>query len=261
MQAEAVRQFYLGMAGVKMWYAREPLPGAAPSLEYDLDEVPGPQVVPGAQSLPVAKPDPGQAARGRDKIAHLQSLMSTVESPSKKLSGQVAPPPGITHENTVAREAVASQSGSPDAAPVEVGEPSVINAPRLCMQAWRGSRFVLVANISEETSAALQETLAINILRSLGELSPVELGMIHWPLFNNLKISLNSEENLTQALATRYGDVSDQQVIVLGESPGWLEKALLKTPDVCFPGTLAKLASDSSLKRELWQMIKPLSEI
>ena len=38
MHTEAARQFYLGVAGVRMWYAREPLPGAAPSPEYDFSE-------------------------------------------------------------------------------------------------------------------------------------------------------------------------------------------------------------------------------
>ncbi|MCK0106205.1 hypothetical protein [Marinobacter sp. S0848L] len=264
MHTEAARQFYLGVAGVRMWYAREPLPGAAPSPEYDFsednDETVAPELGVTASAVP-AQTDPEQAARSRDKIAHLQSLMSAVEAPSSSARPPKSPKP------VPQQTAVEGKAGSPEEAPVPVEEPARVSVhgpeavPRLFIQAWEGDRFLLLAEMSEDASLSLQQTLATNILRSLGEFSSKRLDAIHWPLFNNLKVSLNRVEHLLEAISGSYGKGGDRQVIVLGNGADWIEDALGKAPAVQFSGSLAKLASEPQLKRELWQMIKPLAAL
>ncbi|AHI30337.1 hypothetical protein [Marinobacter similis] len=43
IQTETERQFYLGAAGIRLWYARDALPGAAasPDFEFGSDEADG----------------------------------------------------------------------------------------------------------------------------------------------------------------------------------------------------------------------------
>lgn len=259
IQSEAERQFYLGRAGIRMWYARAPLPGAAPSPEYDFgaDE---PEVIAPVMPVPAPTPVPpqesGKAARNRDKIARLQTLMESV--PTKAAPRVPAEAPVVPKTTAPAESTSApAEDATEDAAP-EIQE-LIGDVPRLSLQAWVGRRIVLVANLSDESSLALQETLARNILRSLGETAPAEAGVVHWPLFNNLKISLNSVDNLVTTLKRFLRDTSGKQVIVLGDSGPWVEEALEKPPEVRFPGPLARLASDPALKRELWQLIKPLA--
>ena len=262
MHTEAARQFYLRAAGVRMWYAREPLPGAAPSPDFDFsadsDDAVAPELGVTASAVP-AQPDPEQAARSRDKIAHLQSLMSAVEAPAN------TPRPPKTPEPQHA--VVEGKAGAPEDSPVPVAEPAGVSdqvpdaVPRLFIQAWAGDRFMLVAEMSEDASLSLQETLATNILRSLGESSSKRLSGIHWPLFNNLKVSLNRVEHLLEAISESYGKGGDRQLIVLGNAANWIEEALGNAPVVQFSGNLAKLASEPLLKRELWQMIKPLAAL
>lgn len=89
---EAQRQFLLGMAGVRVWYARTPLPGAAPSPVFRFPEpqveenfadvVPESKAVQGqAADRRFARPqrermDPAAAERGAKRIAGLQQLIS-----------------------------------------------------------------------------------------------------------------------------------------------------------------------------------------
>ncbi|WP_303291526.1 hypothetical protein [Marinobacter sp. SS5-14b] len=265
MQAEAVRQFYLGAAGITMWYAREPLPGAAPSPAYDFGTAEPASVAHQkamAEIAPSRKSDLETATRGRDKIAHLQSLMSAVEKPTQKTRVKPAPEPETVPEpaRDIAAEAIVKVEQELSGEHAEAPADTVFDVPRLRLQAWAGSGVVLIASISEESSLSLQESLAINILRSLNERSPIVLGAVHWPLFNNLKVSLNRSDHLVDVLRSCFRDVADKHVIVLGEGGPWLESALSKQPNVVFPGTLAKLAADPSLKRELWQMLRSMAE-
>ncbi|MBR9872208.1 MAG: hypothetical protein GYB26_13820 [Gammaproteobacteria bacterium] len=264
MHTEAARQFYLGVAGVRMWYAREPLPGAAPSPEYDFsdldDQAEAPEFAVAAAALPVQK-DPEQAARSRDKIAHLQSLMSAVEAPAKT----PRPAEPVKPEPEQAAAEVSADSSQERPAPAEKRAAVPVHAveavPRLFIQAWQGQRILLIAEMSEDASLSLQETLAANIVKSLGESSVHALGAIHWPLFNNLKVSLNRVDNLLEAISESYGKGAGRQVIVLGKGADWVEEAFGKAPEIRFSESLAKLASDAQLKRELWQMIKPLAAL
>jgi len=254
IQTEAERQFYLEMSGIRMWYARNPLPGAAPSPDYDFGVQEAEVAVVPRLTVPVApaarQPDPEKASRNRDKIARLQSLMA----PAPKNAATVTPVPEKTEPQAPPPEEPEVQPEVSDTAP----EADVASVPRLSLQAWVGSRVVLVGQLSEDSSFALQESLAQNILRSLGEQGVKASGVLHWPLFNNLKVSLNGPEHLAVALKALFQNVASQKVVVLGESGDWLAAGLGREPDVVFETSLATLATDPDRKRLLWQLIKPL---
>jgi len=81
MMPEAERQFYLGKAGIHLWYARKALPGAAPSPEFAFPEKDEPELdaaaiapppVPARPSVPQRKVD----GVGKDRIAGIQALMA-----------------------------------------------------------------------------------------------------------------------------------------------------------------------------------------
>ncbi|MBJ6138448.1 hypothetical protein [Marinobacter litoralis] len=208
-----------------------------------------------------AQKDPELAARSRDKIAHLQSLMSAVDAPTKQPQQVESPEPARAHVTPV------DELGPAEEVPAEEKEREVVPSqlpdpvPRVFVEAWQGNRFLLVGEMSEDTSLSLQQTLAVNILKSLGESSPAGLGALQWPLFNNLKVSINRIEHLLEAISASYGNAEARQIIVLGSDGELLERAFEKPVAVRFSGSLAKLAADPQLKRQLWQELKPLASL
>lgn len=266
IQRESERQFYLGMAGIRMWYARDSLPGAAPSPDYDFGAEEQAPADATAETLPVApqvRPaDPEQASRNRDKIARLQSLMepsAPKRPPVPKESSSQPVSPARTAPAAAQPDTPAAPVDSVDAEP-EVPESvsATTDVPRLSLKVWAGKRLALVAEISGDSSLALQEALARNILRSLGEEPGDASGALHWPLFNNLKVSLNGPPHLAVALKELFSGLSGQKVIVLGKPGDWYTESLGKEPELVFPTTLATLATDPDRKRQLWRLIKPL---
>ncbi|MEC7814889.1 MAG: 2-isopropylmalate synthase [Pseudomonadota bacterium] len=268
MMSEAERQFYLQHAGVHLWYARAPLPGAAPSPDFDFGvEEPAPAGHDvGAPAVPKALADkPRQPVvdreRGKGRINQLQALMASpqdpglAKSPAQEVPG-TSPQPAVAPAETVSVERPADDDLAVDPQSSVSPSPGI---SRHCFKAWVGQRIVLMADLSEQSSLSLQETLALNILRSLGEREPDALGPVHWPLFNNLRVGLNAVDHLKTVVSEVLKLHADKVVVSLGDSAGVLPDALGKQPDVRFARGLAALAGDPSLKRELWQQIKSLS--
>lgn len=264
IQTETERQFYLGMAGVRLWYARDALPGAAPSPEYvfasededvagepPLAELPSPARPKASTQQPTAE---GPAA-GAARVANLQALM---ESPSA--------PGGTSVEKPASDEA--ARAAVPDVATSEEDEsPAIERGIALNLQLWVGRGVALVASLSEDASLRLQGTLAENILKSVGETGLRHVGPIRWPVFNNLRAPGNSLADLRSVLGHAFADLQGQKVIALGlTGPAgyagdgdWLQHVSGVDPDVNFPHTLAEMASNPSFKRALWQELKPLA--
>lgn len=266
IRSEAERQFYLGMAGIRTWYAREPLPGAAPSPEFDFGVASSgaPEhsvsIAPTAPRKPVAD-DGGK----KDKLARLKTLMSSVpdkpESPARR---QVAAPVDeVSAKPLPATTDEATATESP-AQVVTYGGVSEL-APKLCLQSWSGRKVFLLANLSEDASLSLQETLARNIVRSLGDSAARGSEILRWPLFNNLKVSVNSQTDLAALMRDFLSRAKGKTVITLGLSaegaaiPGMFADILEQSPDLVFEHSLAALAADPALKKRLWQAIKPLT--
>ena len=264
MQAsEARRQFYLGVAGVRLWYARDALPGAAPSPDYDFGEevavsvpvVPD-IVVSKARAAAPSVPAVEVPARDTSRKLDLQSLMKAVEAPA------------VVPESAPVQAPEAEAAGDPVSVPPEgpeagEGDAGIEPPPELNIHIWSGHNFTLIAGISEQASLRLQETLAVNILRSLGESSPASIAEVHWPLFNNYKVPGNSVQDLRRVVSQVLGGTEGRKLLVVGVMPGGADESVIpwleQPPVVLFPHTLAELAADGSLKRSLWQLLKPLA--
>ncbi|RBW49429.1 2-isopropylmalate synthase [Marinobacter sp. F3R11] len=264
IHTEVDRQFYLGVAGIRLWYAREPLPGAAPSPEFEFPELdqqasvqslelvdtPGvaqvaTPVVTG--SVPVS-PVPDQ--RGVQRIASLQALMGEKDGGgSENLPVQKAPADtGIP-------------SGDLEAVAEPAAEPEVRADQRLSlnMRIFIGEGHILIADISRDASLGLQETLAGNILKSIGDVHLEPVKWVQWPVFNNRLVAGQGVDDLISLMKEILPASGSRKVIVLGSlgNHGWLAETLKRSPDIYFEYTLAELASNPGLKRSLWQKLRP----
>ncbi|MGC8121630.1 hypothetical protein [Marinobacter sp. VGCF2001] len=260
---EAERQFYLAASGIRMWYARESLPGAAPSPDFDFGDEKTSESVPEPVSAGFARapaPKPVTADRGRQQIAQLQSLMDDGAGSQEQPKDAGTVPEKVTRAADVApgEDSAAGATAEPAAATADT-QPKEVH--RICVTAWESNRVMLVCDVEEDVSFALQDTLARNIMRSIGETDIVQREVVRWPLFNNLKISLNSEHELQSVLQGCFSTADAERTVI---TLGFPEKSrqrvfragLGSSPSLAFPGTLALLASDPALKRQLWQALR-----
>lgn len=262
--SEAERQFYLGAAGIRMWYARQPLPGAAPSPDFEFpEETDAPKAVPG-MAEPITRPEKGSGrsapakpsvpdrTEGVARIADLQALMEGEPGSPGKASRKPPESPSLPEADV--RESQPSQEKSERS--------SVIPAESVNLMIWAGTHVALIGGMSADASVRLQETLAMNILKSLGENQSRVLGNVSWPIFNNLLVPGNSGHDFVEVMRSVLSGLESQQVVVLqgsgGSDQNWLLEALGRDAVVQFPQTLAEIAGNPALKRSLWQQIKPL---
>jgi len=269
IHTEAERQFYLGIAGVSLWYARSPLPGAAPSPTF---EFPEPESAAGGEPYqaspepasevhPAAPRSPSGKKPGTPRAVNLQSLM---ETPAPE-------PPGAASTQLPSRPEAAAASEPADA--VETSLPltgEVAANPfrhKLNLRLWFGQNFVLVSDLSAEASLRLQEALAENILKSIGDPEARVTGPVLWPVFNNPLLPGNRLPDLVTVLKGVLEPLGNQRVILLGV-PGqedetgedhWFAQALGRKPELVFPHSLAELAGNPGLKKNLWQRLKPFA--
>lgn len=266
IQTESQRQFYLGVAGIRLWYAREALPGAAPSPEFCFPQPEGPRHAPvsaktAVSEAPVKAPGMSgqmrerQAAAGR--IASLQALMETDKGKPVQTGA------GAADTSTVAPASTGQAAPAVAPTPERTREHTGVTA--LSLAVFAGSRHTLVAQISKEASLKLQETLAANILKSIGEDQVQPAQWVNWPVFNNLLVPGNTPEDLAAVMRQVLHDANDKKVIVLGDLSGgnpdgaWLPEVLGQPPSVECEHSLAELAGDPERKRSLWRQLKPLS--
>lgn len=267
--SEAERQFYLGMAGIHVWYAREPLPGAAPSPEFEFPEEPERPAFaePLAGSIPATVKAPGskkpalpEAGQAVERIAHLQAMMT-----GENASGSVA----ATEARTEVKPEGVATAGSTDHS-VDVPEnldpgPVVMTDLKVTLGVWEVGNVLLLGELSEDASARLQDSLANNILKALGYDEPVKSECLRWPVFANPLVPGNSFTDFTGVLKSLVGESEGRRIILLGvltdslpeERGVWLGSTLGE-PAVDFPRTLAELAAVPSYKRALWEQLKPL---
>lgn len=266
IQTETHRQFYLGVAGIRLWYAREPLPGAAPSPEFQFSEpgeavrqpVLGEVAVAAVSAKAKVSPPSSEAnQRGIQRIASLQALMENKKEPVPTKESEEQRPPEVADRSLegLAEDNVAS---------VQEAQGNTAQVLRLNMGVFVGQRHILIAHISKEASLRLQETLAANILKSLGEGPLNAPEWIHWPVFNNRLVPGSSLADLKSVMAQVLDAAGGKKVIVLGglegtgADYGWLVDVIERAPDMVSEHSLAELASNPGLKRALWQQLKPL---
>ncbi|MFN2360169.1 MAG: hypothetical protein ABR522_03695 [Marinobacter sp.] len=261
MRSESERQYYLGQAGIRLWYAREPLPGAAPSPEFRFpadDSAPEPEsdpIVP--RPSPPSKPRPGGDGIGRDRIAGIQALMAgsneeAIKAPAPASSAEL---PASATENVSPVDALSASEA--------VAEPDSQVRVEAHLGFWVSERLVLVSSVSDEASERLQDALAENILASLGESVLEEARHVRWPVFGNPRVPGNSVDDLQSLLRSLSKELGSRKLLLLGvladEMPSgrseWLAAAL-GTSLLDFPRNLAELAAAPAYKRELWQQLK-----
>lgn len=264
--SEAERQFYLGAAGIRLWYARQPLPGAAASPDFEFpEEAHPPETMSGiseAVPRPVrdsGRPAPGKPARpdrteGVARIADLQALMGNEAGAPEKASRQPSESPS--------RPAAVTDSPTPEPREEMSERSSRIPSESVDLMIWAGNGMALIGGMSADASSRLQEALAMNILKSLGEDKPRVLGHVSWPIFNNLLVPGNCGQDFVEVMRNVLSGLERQQVIILqgGEDSeqSSLVQALGRDAAVRFPHTLAEIAGNPTLKRSLWQQIRPL---
>ncbi|MEE3169855.1 MAG: 2-isopropylmalate synthase [Pseudomonadota bacterium] len=259
IRTETERQFYLGTVGIRLWYARRPLPGAAPSPDFEfLPEPPrGDQVTPGPVASPGMKPgaarksSPSQT-KARDGGARIADLQALMEDQPVARKGPEQEPAATTPGSEAARESDSERSDRPVSGLGEV----------IDIRIWAGNRVALIADFSSDASQRLQEVLAANILASVGEQRPRDLGRIGWPIFNNLRVLARTGSDVQEVLRSLVAGINEHEIMVLrSASKGnsdWIAEALGRSPAVSFSYSLAELAGDADLKRKLWHLIKPL---
>lgn len=268
---EAERQYYLTMAGIQMWYAREPLAGAAPSPQFDsADEsvameparaasppFSAPQVAsPHVASRARASQEPGQ---GGGRIANLQALMSDDKPAAASVS--VAALPSV--DSAADRSAAANQATTLPEASVEDGV--TVSNLRVTMGLWAAGDVVLISSVSDDASERLQDTLANNILAALGFNQPVVPEYLRWPVFANPLVPGNGFGDFSRLLASMADRRDGRRLILLGVLADHLEQdrdswlaGTLGSPAVDFAHTLSELAAVPDYKRALWRELKPL---
>lgn len=249
--SEAARQFYLEQIGVRMWYARTPLPGAAPSPEFDFAD---PEPVDSAPAVS-APPSPQETDRAEraGKLAALQGMMT----------GETKPRQGA-ETNATAAEAIA------EPAPDETKEPIVeTSAPssqpvRLNWGFWVGQEALLVSELADDASFQLQSALAENILKAIGQ-SARSSFRVRWPVFNNPLVPGSDRQTLSAIVRDQLKDHGKKRVILLGVLPRetadareQLVNGIWEQVAIDLPNSLAALSTDPVGKRALWDALKPV---
>lgn len=262
MMSEAERQYYLGKVGINLWYARAPLPGAAPSPEFrfpEEDSAPEPEsapIVPRPPQPPKSRPV-GDGV-GKHRIAGIQALMAgnEVEAQNEQTTGKAV------EESASSKE---TQSPvNPAALPGTAAESDQQVPVDARLGFWISEHMVLVSGVSDEASVRLQEALAENILAALGESVVENSRHIRWPVFGNPRVPGNGVDDLHGILRSVSREFGSRKLLMLGVLAGddlpsgrsdWLASALGASA-IDFPQSLAELAAVPAYKRELWQQLK-----
>lgn len=269
VMTEAERQYYLGKAGIHLWYARAPLPGAAPSPEFrfpEADDAPeaDPELVvtpSPLSSTPRARTD----GPGKDRMAGLQALMANTDSEVRQDSAPVKPTEAVNAGRAEAPASAPAMPSSGETAPEQdaAAEPEPLGQVEAHLGVWVSEHMVLVSGMSDEASERLQYTLAENILSSLGESRVETPRHIRWPVFGNPRVPGNSGEDFRHILGGMSKEFGARKLVLLGVMTDdiasgraeWLASAF-GVPAVDYPRSLAELSAVPVYKRELWQQLK-----
>lgn len=277
---EAQRQFVLGVAGVRIWYARKPLPAAAPSPAYHFPVEPGLELAPEARALSKSAPQKNDARKASarysteapGKLAEIQNLLAGA-APSKVA---VKPPFAVSGKASTAAEhsEVAAPVTGKDAAKEQVetvaDEPS--ETPRqgelvaVHWGFWRTGSWLLVSALKEGASRDLEDRLARRILTALGEGEATAM-QVRWPVFSNPAVPGGDAGGLADVLrrVTQNGG-QPERVLCLGVLPdkeasdrATLEPLLDMLGPVVVQGelSLAGMASQPQKKKILWTSLRP----
>lgn len=271
---EARRQFALGVAGVRLWYARSPLPGAAPSPDFDLDEPEVPETdrqdVP-PSSVAVHRPSTDGSRQG---LARLQGLLADATATGdRKAPEKPVHRDGPPLDSAEPAQPAPRGARSPEAAPAPVQQPEKSSADALAGQAigfrwrfWSGEHWLLVSSCPDAASRGLEDRLAGNILQALGD-TVVRTDALVWPVFSNPAVPGNDAAGAVEVVSAMAANLAPSRQLWLGiepapddeEAAGAVRRrvcAALGSATVSFGRSLAALSSEPAGKRALWQALR-----
>ncbi|TBW56278.1 hypothetical protein EZI54_10060 [Marinobacter halodurans] len=262
---EAERQYYLSRMGVQLWYARAPLPGAAPSPDFDFSEPETPEgaspAEAGASRPSRHRPDQATLPPGKSVKELLQSIG---DGPNPSDSGPAKTSTTAEADVAAPQPEVPAPDSAPERSPESVPEAdeasSVLANIRTDMGIWWGQRIALVSPMSTDVSEDLQAKLAANILRALGD-TDVEQKRLVWPVFNNPRVLKSADRDLRMILRSLADQVGERQLLCLGvlsEDPEQHRALVEGLSGKIFdaPDPLAALAGDHEKKRSLWHRLQ-----
>lgn len=251
---EAHRQFYLASAGIRMWYAKRPLPGAAPSPEYrfaDNDRLEESVFDDAAEVVPQSpvKAEPAQE-RAPSRSVDLQSLMAAPTKAKAETTVEPAVPEKTPEGLSPVEELPVESSGSRTFVSAHLG-------------IWSTDKYLLISQWSDEASERLQDSLAENLLKALHQREVVKRQTLRWPVFRNPHIPGNSADDFRGVLSHMVSGYEKSSIILLGVLAGEQDeqrqhclKSLLPHVGVDFPHSLAELSASPGHKRDLWNALK-----
>lgn len=275
---EAQRQFVMGVAGVRLWYARGPLPGAAPSPDFDFGQ---PEVAAPAAGV-IAEPSTTRAPRpasgsARQGLARLQGLLAdagtdsgtepTEEGVASSAPGDGPGAPSATLESPRMPAEDAADGPLSGQAPVTQAQDALSGKTvSFHWRFWVGDQWLLVSSCPDTASRGLEDRLAANILRALGD-GVTSTEALHWPVFSNPAVPGNDAAGAVEVISAMAETVKRPGQLWLGLEPDDIDDAdeavlwrqvtaPLGEATVSFPGTLAALSSDPGAKKALWQLLR-----
>jgi hypothetical protein len=179
---------------------------------------------------------------GEDKARNVDKA---AEDPAK---GQLVEPEAESEQQASAPTSIEPSSAFPIPAKLDLG-------------IWAGRRVLLVSGVTEEASARLQDTLATNILRALGD-NLQSRAEFHWPVFANGE-AVSDADSFADCLGRLGKRYSGLRTVFLGFDEQQGDEAVRQAfsePGPSFPHSLAGLATSPERKRELWALLKPLAD-
>lgn len=274
---EAQRQFAMGVAGVRLWYARAPLPGAAPSPAYDFGESEqSRQQDAGLQPAAAAPARRPASDASRQGLARLQGMLAGTSPEHKGPGHEVVPgSPGQSAAQPVdvplpdaPVDPAANVSGGvsyPEEAESSVKDAVAGESVSFHWRLWSGDQWLIVSTCPDVASRGLEDSLAGNILRALGE-SVRKTEALKWPVFGNPAVPGNDAAGAVDVVSALAAELDAPHQLWLGLEPDeedsgggpvWRRLlAPLGDATVSFPRSLVALSSDPAGKRALWQALR-----
>lgn len=255
---ETQRQFYLKQCGITLWYSHTPLPGAAPSPDYEfpLSREAQPaftaSVGPGwtgGRGISAEQYTPAPAARERIIPAEQKSTLHRVIAETVQSKKPAEIKPGKASSSVPATEpAVAVETGL-----------------ALDLRIAVARDLVVIAQLDKDLSVEMQERLLLGIVGALGHpASMVSCQSLSWPVFSNRRVPGNDDKALVGLLKRVLKPLVPKAWIGLGaEVQGLVTlhgQALSgSSPEgvrLLFENDLGALSISGELKRKLWDLLR-----
>lgn len=257
---ESQRQFYLKHCGITLWYSREPLAGAAPSITFEFldDDIHG-------------RADSYGPPRGLAEVADVHRLDPPVENQTGKarLTERRTAPVSQKHSRGEAVSA-ASQVQVELAPKPELNPPAPITRVEtpgptrfaVDLRIASTGKLVLIAEAGGDLPVDVQNKLLMQISRALGQPATADgLRDLVWPVFANRNVPGNDDAGLSIVLKHVLGPLRSRTWVGLGsdveELMAMADQGEPNTgPRLAFTHGLNELAVSAAFKRQLWHVIR-----